>query len=182
MLDNIKNKFIRRKINLVHCSNNRCCAACNLNNANSLAIIYNATNATDVELVKSLTHSLHQKNINIYTLGFVKSKTLNETQLSTANNNFFSLKDLNWYGLPNDLCINEFCNLNADILLNFDLDELPQLTYILAKSNAKFKVGRYSQQNETFYDLMINLPAENANLDELIKQIFNYLQNINYAK
>ena len=58
-------------------------------------------------------------------------------------------------------------------------DKIP-LNYVKIKSKVGFKVGFYSETNTDLLDVMISLDEENTSVEELVKQILHYLENIRY--
>ena len=68
---------------------------------------------------------------------------------------FFSKKELNWKGIPIGGNIENFIGEDFDILIDLNNYYNVPLRYLLVKSNAKLKVGPYSKENESFFDLMI---------------------------
>jgi hypothetical protein len=71
----------------------------------------------------------------------------------------------------------EFISKNFDILFDLSACNYFPLEYIIKLSIAKFKTGRYTEQDND-YDFMINT-GENMDLVYLIEQLKNYISILN---
>lgn len=141
-------------------------SSCNIQEAKSLGILFNATHMVSFEIVKGLVKNLSKENKNIMVLGFVNSKQLIDHYLYRKGFEFFTKKQLNWFHKPEGENIDAFINTPFDILLNLSLEETYPTKYIMALSKAKFKVGKYSEENE-FADFMIDIEQEKAAMNAL---------------
>ena len=114
----------------------------------------------------------------IMALGFFDEKELPHYLHTKLNFDAFCLKDLNWYRIPHGNTVQNFIAEEYDILIDLTLrDHLP-LQYIVAKSKARFKVGRLSDSNAHFLDMMIDTAGAHS-LPQLIANIDRYLMMIN---
>jgi hypothetical protein len=86
---------------------------------------------------------------------------------------YFSKKNLNWYGKPDFIQLNDFLNKNFDLLLDFSQNDLPPLHYILSTSKAKLLVGA-NEYAKDLYDVFIKDETELDSL-KLLKTFHNYL-------
>jgi hypothetical protein len=111
-------------------------------------------------------------------LGFCDEKELPHYLHAKLNFDALCQKDLNWYRIPHGNVVQNFIAEEYDILIDLTLrDHLP-LQYIVAKSRARFKVGRLSDANAHFLDMMIDTAGANS-LPQLISNIDRYLMMIN---
>lgn len=145
----------------------------NFDTARNIGIIFNATQLEMYEKTKSLIKPLTDKGINVMALGFVDSKYVLDYYTYVKGFNFFSKKNLNWYGKPVNPIVDEFIKREFDILIDMSLEDYFPVHYIAALSKARFKVGWYVTKN-SYYDLMIDISA-NKNLDFYISQINHYM-------
>ena len=76
-------------------------------------------------------------------LGFVDQKDKSFEHMSSLHFDFFSNTELNWYGKPQGMVIDNFLSEDYDILIDLSLKKFYPLTYLAVASPAKFKVGRY---------------------------------------
>ncbi len=147
---------------------------CNIDSAQSIGILFNATHLVSFEIVKELAKNLDKKGRTIEVLGYVDSKQLIDHYLYRKGFNFFTRTQLNWYNKPEDENIDTFIRKPFDILLDLSLDNPFPIKYILACSIARFKAGRYTDE-QMYLDLMIDIQKELETMstikDELEKDI-----------
>jgi hypothetical protein len=60
------------------------------------------------------------------------------------------------------------------MIINLDVNNHSQLTYITGVSIAHFKVGKFLEKNKECFDLMIDL-KEPSDIEVLLKEISHYL-------
>jgi hypothetical protein len=169
-----KARWGERILNAKLSSTERNAAACNINQAKSIGILFNATEQVSFEIVKELVKNLSNKNNSIEVLGYVDTKQLIDHYLYRKGFDFFTRKQLNWYYKPQTEKVDEFINKPFDLLLDLSLDNPFPLKYILAFSEARFKAGKFSE-NCTYLDLMIDVSKEKETMwaleDEVKKDI-----------
>jgi len=145
----------------------------NLENAKKIGVIYNATHQKNYEIAKKFISNIKKLNNDVISLGFVDSKEVLDFYDKTIKNQFFSRKNLNWYRKPNNPFIDEFISQNFDILIDLSVINDFPIQYIIALSQAKFKVGKFKDKN-SYYDFMIDLNNK-QDPELLIDQINHYL-------
>jgi hypothetical protein len=181
ILDNIKIKagklFIKSELQK---QDSRKVVALNLNNANSVALLYKIEDEDDYKKVSSFVKYLKSEFglKRVFFMGYWDDAKENPQFLQTRLDfDFFSKKELNWKGIPIGGNIENFIGEDFDILIDLNNYYNVPLRYLLVKSNAKLKVGPYSKENESFFDLMISSDAEN--FEEYCNQLVKYLSMIN---
>lgn len=148
----------------------------NLHTAQSIGILYDATDMDDMLKVSEFVNTLFQTKKDVKALGFVNLKELTHHHMPMLQFDFFFLKDLNWYYKPQNYIIKNFVEKNYDILITLCDSTCIPIKYLAGKSQAKFKVGKYEEDID-LYDMMIDV-KENT-LPALIKEIHHYLTVIN---
>lgn len=85
---------------------------------------------------------------------------------------FFTAKDISLFGnLQSDNAV-QFADAPFDFLFYLDLTPNPMILHILARSNAKCRVGGYWDEGDQYLDLMVNaVPNTTALLDALFKYV-----------
>ncbi|MBN1596995.1 MAG: hypothetical protein JW894_01770 [Bacteroidales bacterium] len=166
IIQNTKTYFGERAIRSYLKTSDRQVSACNLVSAKSIGILFNATYQVSFEIVKEMVKNLSTKNNSIDVLGYVDSKQLIDHYLYRKGFDFFTHKQLNWFYKPETESVNKFIKKPFDILINLSLDEPYPIQYILATSKARFKVGKYSEE-QPYLDLMIDLEKEKATMNDL---------------
>jgi hypothetical protein len=146
----------------------------NLPEARHIGVIYTLDGIPDYDKVSQFVTSLQQDHKEVKALGFVKSKALIERFLPKLSYDFFSRRDLTWFYKPIHDTVKDFIARDFDLLINLSVEDTFPLKYISAMSHAFCRVGRYSEENIPYYDLMIDLkPA--MTVDDYFIQIRHYL-------
>lgn len=180
MFEGIKSKLVNRRLAGMFAEHERVVRSCNLSAAGKIGILYEASEQRQFDIVRRLMLNLQAKIPYVRSLGYVDSKELSDFHIQPLEYSFFCRRDLNWYGLPSDMAVSEFVNGGFDILICLNTEEKIPLTYVMAASDAGFKVGLYSEKNARSLDVMLSLDEENLDMEELSKQIVYYLENIRY--
>ena len=180
MFESIKTRLANRRLQKARGVETRCVRACGLELANKIGILYDATDEAQFEVVRKLLFKLKNTIPVVKALGYVDSDELSDFHIQPLDFSFYCHKDLDKLGFPHDEVIAEFCNADFDILLCFDIEEKIPLSYVKLRSKAGFKVGLYNEKNSDLLDVMISLDEENSSVEELVKQIMHYLENIRY--
>ncbi len=178
-IENTKAYLGRRAINSYLRKNKRQVNACNIHDAKTIGILFNATHQISFDIVKEMVKNIANKKNKIEVLGYVDSKNLIDHYLYRKGFDFFTHKQLNWYYKPVDETVHSFIEKKFDILINLSLDEPYPIQYIVALSKAKFKVGKYSQENE-YLDFMIDIEKEKEAMKNLRKEIAEDKKEIRY--
>jgi hypothetical protein len=144
----------------------------------SVGILFDAGNAEDFELVKRYVVYLreHQKKVKV--LGFFAQKQIPALTYSKLEYDFFSVKDLDWKGIPQGATITNFSEESFDILFDLNIHDHFALKYIAGTSKARFKVGKYKEEDIDIYDMMID--ADNTKtLKYFLRQVDTYVGMLN---
>ncbi len=91
--------------------------------------------------------------------------------------NTLTISDLNWWGIPKAEKVNEFLEMDFDLLLNIAMEMNFAVEYVTALSRAKFKIG-CSENDKNHFDLNIKI-GENRDAMYLAKQQIFYLAQLN---
>jgi len=148
----------------------------NLEKANRITILFDGTEPKTVQRVKVFVNELSKGKEVVSALGYVNEKDKSFEHMSTLHFDFFSNDELNWYGKPQGMVIENFLKEDYDILIDLSLKEFYPLTYLAVASPAKFKVGR-CRDDVNVFDLTID-NTNNTSLESLIKEIIHYLNRI----
>ena len=88
---------------------------------------------------------------------------------------YFCKKNLNWYGKPDMVQIDDFVNTDFDILIDFTKSSLAPIHYILTLTRASFVTGG-NQYNKEYYDLTIE--GEGLSNKKLLENVYIYTQKL----
>ena len=157
--------------------NQRFKSVCNLENARSIGILYDATSEQNIQNIQPFVSYFFELKKDVKALGFVNSKELSYCHTPKLQYDFFYQKDLNWYYKPESYIIDNFVKKEYDILINLCDSNVIPIKYLVAKSIARFKIGIH-EENFEIYDLMISL-NKNATIHKLMKEIKHYINLIN---
>lgn len=145
----------------------------NIKNAQKIGILFNASSAQDIMTVSKYAEDLKAAQKEVKLLAFQ-----NNEKKDNKDPRFINQLDVNWFNIPSSEKIENFHQHNFDILICAFLDECLPLEYIAATSNAKFRVGAFSDAKTKYFELMINT-KRNQSLKYLLEQIHHFLQVIN---
>jgi len=158
-------------------TNSRTKEVCNLDDAKSIGILYNATSEQQIKIIKPFVTYFFDLKKDVKALGYVNAKELSYCHTPKLQYDFFYQKDLNWYYKPQNYIIDNFITKEYDILINLcDSSAIP-IKYLVASSIAHFKIGIYEEDYE-IYDLMISL-KEDKSIEKLMNEIKHYIKLIN---
>ena len=158
-------------------TNKRTKEVCNLDNAQSIGILYDATSEEQIKMVKPFVSYFFDLKKDVKALGYVNSKQLSFHHTPKLQYDFFYQKDLNWYYKPQNYIIDNFVKKEYDILINLCDSSIIPIKYLVASSIAHFKIGIH-EENYEIYDLMISL-KDDKSMEKLMHEIKHYIKLIN---
>ena len=158
-------------------TNKRTKEVCNLDNAQSIGILYDATSEEQIKMVKPFVSYFFDLKKDVKALGYVNSKQLSFHHTPKLQYDFFYQKDLNWFYKPQNYIIDNFVKKEYDILINLCDSSIIPIKYLLASSIAHFKIGIH-EENYEIYDLMISL-KDDKSMEKLMHEIKHYINLIN---
>lgn len=163
-----------------HASVKRRVKASSLETAETVALLFDATNAEDFEVIKKFIKKLKESKKKVKALGYYDAKEIPVMMPSKLEYDFFTRKQLNWHLKPNDVVVDNFIKEPFELLINLSMDHRMPLLYVLALSHASFKVGASHPRYLNYYDFMIDLP-EQTSLSEYLSLLEKYLTMIQPA-
>ena len=158
-------------------TNKRTKEVCNLDNAQSIGILYDATSEEQINMVKPFVSYFFDLKKDVKALGYVNSKQLSFHHTPKLQYDFFYQKDLNWFYKPQNYIIDNFVKKEYDILINLCDSSIIPIKYLVASSIAHFKIGIH-EENYEIYDLMISL-KDDKSMEKLMHEIKHYINLIN---
>jgi hypothetical protein len=150
----------------------------NLAESRTIGILYIVNDVPDFELVEGFVGRLQKEHKEVKALGYVRNRNLINRFLPRLSYDFFSRKDVTWYYKPLHDKVKDFTDKEFDILIDLNLQDFYPLKYLSGLSKARCRVGKYSEDNMEYYDLMIE-PRPDIPMNEYIEQIHHYLTVIN---
>ena len=179
ILNGIKDWFGRRAL-LKQARQDRSPLPKNLAVANKVGMLYVAHDEQAHTQVRNYVKKIKEELglTRIMALGYFPGKALPFHLHTKLNFDAFCQKDLNWYRVPQGKTVRNFIAEEYDILIDLSLQDHFPIQYLMAKSAARFKVGRLSNANAHFLDMMIDTAGADS-LAQLISNMDKYLLMIN---
>jgi len=153
----------------------------NFEEAETIALIFDATNKEEFELIKKYIKKLKENKRKVRAIGFYDGKEEPTLMSSKLEYDFFSRKQLKWYLKPNDPIVENFILEPFDLLINLSMNYKTPLLYVTALSRAKFKVGKEHPKYAPYYDLMLKI-EDSLGLQSFITTAEKYLMMIHPKK
>jgi hypothetical protein len=147
-----------------------------LEQVRAMGIICQITDEDSYKKIYDLFSKLHSPKRTVWLLGYIDERNVPYFCLPQLSADYFSKRNLNWYGKPDFIQLNDFINKDFDILIDFSRNELSPLQYILSASKAKLLIGA-NEHTQDLYDIFIHDETEPEHL-KLLKIIHNYLQKL----
>ena len=136
---------------------------------NKISVILDHRLGIDKEHFKRIGNHFNIPRKNLRILTFFQSPN----QINEANHdNSFSAKNISSFGLLNGV-LNDFCNENSDVLINFYKKDDINLKYLSAKSNKNLSIG-FKSVDHALNDLIIEVDVQN--IDIFITECIKYLE------
>ena len=147
----------------------------NLNDAHTIGIIYDSTDADNDIIITKFSEMLKNKGKSVEVMAYLDDKKTDHK----ADINIFNRNAVNWYGVPIDERVKTYCDKSFDLLICAMTGENKPLEYIAYTSKAKYRVGAFAENKTKFYDLMIQIDGK-RNTSYLLEQMVHFLENIKY--
>lgn len=145
-----------------------------LESAKRIGILFDATDVNNFRIIKNLEKDLLQMGKHLMILGYVHNRQKSDQYISDRHFAFVTKKDFNWLNQPTEPFIEEFIDIEFDMLLVLANTPWYAIQYISQLSKAHFKVSK-SHISDGFIDLTIDI-SKNIAIQELIHHILKYLR------
>jgi len=153
---------------------------CNLINASSIGLLMNISDETDMRKITKFEKFLKEQFgiKKVFALGYYDNKKEEPNFLrSSISFDCLQRKDLSWNGAPSGAIYDNFVSEKYDILIDLTNYFNVPLRFVLLRSKAKFKIGKFSEESTPYYDMMIDF--EKDDFEEYANQLVHYLTIIN---
>ncbi len=136
------------------------------NSAETIGIVFSIDDEQKHDSIKRFIHLLENDGKKVEVLAYLPKKKDNHEFLF----DFFTVKDLNFWGSFTSQKVEQFAAKTFDYLFYIDIDSNAFIRNILAMSKAKCRVGKFNQENEPFCEMMIQTANDiNSLVDEMYK-------------
>lgn len=141
--------------------------------AKIIGIIFTVEGLDKHKAIKSFIKELENEGKNVEVLSYLGKGKDNYEFLF----NFISYGDINIWGKLKNKAALKFSEKKFDYLFNIDHARNRIIENILARSKARCRIGVYVENNDAFYELMVN-SKNNDNPEELIQTMHHYARKI----
>ncbi len=121
--------------------------------------------------VKEFIHQLEQDGKKVQVLEYLPLKKENYEFMF----DFFTVKDLNFWGRINSAPALKFSETPFDYLFYIDREPNPMALYLLAASKARCRVGRFTENENPYFEMMIE---QNGTNKGLIETMYKYTKQL----
>lgn len=121
--------------------------------------------------IKELIHWLEQDGKKVQVLEYLPLKKENYE----FKFDFFTIKDLSFWGKINSEHAQKFIETPFDYLFYLDKEANPLALFLLATSKAKCRIGKFAENDESFYEMMI---GQNGTTKGLIDTMYKYTKQL----
>jgi len=147
-------------------------------NARTVALLYYLPDEATYKIMESILGRLYELNLKVRVVSYTDQKFYPHYFIPKISQDIITGKDVNWRLQPQKPFIEEFINTEYDILIDLSLEDHQPLLYCAALSKAGLKVGRFQEDHELYYDLMIHTGPDET-IDSFATQVIHYLSRIN---
>lgn len=145
----------------------------------SIGIIFDATDPSDLELVKKHVASLKELGKKVHAIGYFDQKvTPQNISYPKTEFDFFNQKELKGLNQPASPYIQTFITEIRDVLLDLNIRNKFPLRYIAATSHARCKIGIDIPENQALHDLFISMSPD-VGLNKYMEQLNRYMEMMN---
>ena len=167
------NKLLSVNTNKWAKSNGSIRSATKYANAESIGIIFCIDDKSKHNIIKAVKKRFEADGKHVEVLAFLPDKKENHEFLF----DFFTKKDISFWGKYRSKQIDKFVKMPFDYLLQIDFENYEVINGILALSKAKCRVGCASSEHSKYYELMIAPQIKDFQI--LVDEMYNYISILN---
>lgn len=139
--------------------------------ARHIGVLYTVEDKKKHDEIKDFIHRLEREGKKVRILTYLPENKDNFEFLF----DFFTLKDISFWGNFTGSNVLTFCNESFDYLYYMDTKPNPILENILARSKAKCRIGKHFETTQSYFELMINSVSGQKNLYD---GMYNYSKQL----
>ncbi len=166
-----RNSFLNFRTNSALTKNSSLRASIPYKQAQSVGILFSVEDKQKHDAIKEFIKQLTQDGKMVKVLEFLPNKKDNYEFMF----DFFTVKDLSFWGVVNSPDADKFIETPFDYLFCVDNESNPMIQHILARSKAKCRIGRFASQDHSFFELMIE---QNGSPKKLIESMYKYTKQL----
>lgn len=139
--------------------------------AASVGIVFSVEDKTKHDLIKDLIKHLEQDGKKVEVLEFLPAKKENFEFLF----DFFTIEDLSFWGNITSEKAVKFSNTPFDYLFYIDSVSNPLILNLLARSKAHCRIGKWNENESSFYEMMIE---DKGSTRILVDNMYKYTKQL----
>jgi hypothetical protein len=145
--------------------------------AKKIMLIFDGSNVSRYPLFNDIVKKLTTEGKKVSAISWYPKKELADSCLTQNNIVFFSKRDLNWFGMPDEHFLKTVTGDSYDLCLNLSLTQLDETSLIMKLCDAKLKVSQQWEGNVDA-DFMLEI-SEDRDEKFFVEQIIYYLRTVN---
>lgn len=145
--------------------------------ARSIGVVYVVESEADYIRVDNWIKKLFAQGKEIRVIGYHHSDNVPHYCIPKLKHEYYSKKDVNWYGKPVRSSLNDFINEPFDLLIDLTMVDNYTIKHVVSSSVSSMKIGKKTNGYEDIYDLMITL-NETHDMEDLIYFIETYTKQL----
>lgn len=154
---------------------NRSAASVKLATANSIGIVYAFHDDASLQLIRQYAEKLRKEGFReVRLLIYFPTKKKAAGHAEGRNEIFYNGNETNWLGAPSTDRAKDFCSKRFDVLMDFS-EGVFALDYLVAKSDAVWKIGRAASDRTFLHDMLIKT-GKNPDLHFVVEQVDFYMR------
>lgn len=177
MIRRIKLFFQNRDLKRNLKNNNRYVAFQSVEAAKTVGVVFVVEDEASYNRIDNWLKKLVAAGKEVRVVGYHNSDNVPHYCIPKLKHEYYSKKDVNWYGKPVRPSLNDFVREPFQILIDLTIDDNFTTKYITSLSKSSMKIGRKSDENQDFYDFMISL-NEDLDMDDFIYFIESYTKQL----
>jgi len=145
--------------------------------AESIGIVYEYKDEEEFRIIEQLIGQLHDEKKRIKVMVYIKNAKMLAYIPQRLTVDYIRPNEVDWFYRPNSSYVRDFIGSHFHILIDLNYNRSLPLNYIVAKSNAYYKVGIFNEESKEQLDMLLKLDVQNG-LPYIIKEIIRYLKTI----
>lgn len=166
-----KMNFLRMRTRQALKKNHALRASLPYQQAHNIGVLFTVEDKQKHADVKDFIHLLEQDGKKVQVLEYLPLQKENYE----FKFDFFTIKDLNFWGKINSAQAQKFSETPFDYLFYIDKESNPLALFLLATSKARCRVGRFVEDDEPFFEMMI---GQNGTTKGLIETMYKYTKQL----
>lgn len=128
--------------------------------AQTVGILFSVEDKRKHDDIKEFVHKLQQDGKKVQVLEFLPEKKDNFEFMF----DFFTIKEISFWGNIESAKTLKFADTAFDYLFCLDTKLNPMISYLLARSKSKCRVGKYLESEKAYFEFMIDSNGSTKNL------------------